>query len=103
MVKSMLKFYKLFLIILFIFINLYLYSKNQVRIKDITIIEGLKDNQLMGFGIVTGLSGKGDTKSFKMTQKMLGNLAINYGFNIEPDDINSKNIASVLVTANIGP
>ena len=83
--------------------NYILFCKNPVRIKDITIIDGLKDNQLMGFGLVTGLQGRGDSKGFKLTQKMLQNLAINHGFNIDENDINSKNIAAVLVTAVVGP
>jgi flagellar P-ring protein precursor FlgI len=77
-------------------------AKNPVRIKDIANIQGVRDNQLMGFGLVTGLQGKGDTQSFKLTQKMLLNLSSNYGFDIKETDIKSKNIAAVMVIANIG-
>jgi flagellar P-ring protein precursor FlgI len=56
----------------------------------------------MGFGLVTGLQGRGDTQSFKLTQKMLLNLSSNYGFDIKETDIKSKNIAAVMVIANIG-
>ncbi len=98
------KFYKyIFLIILILIINLFIYPKNQVRIKDIVIIDGLRENQLMGFGLVTGLNGRGDSARFKFTGKMLQNLATNHGYNVSIDDLNSKNVASVLVTAKIGP
>lgn len=78
-------------------------GKNPVRIKDIAIIKGLRDNQLSGFGLVIGLQGNGDGKAFTLTKKMLANLAVNHGYAITSDDISSKNIAAVLVTANIGP
>jgi flagellar P-ring protein precursor FlgI len=78
-----------------------LFSKSPVRIKDIAIIDGIRNNQLTGFGLVTGLQGKGDTKTFKLTQKMLNNLALNHGFDIKEIDINSKNVATVLVTCNL--
>ena len=77
-------------------------AKNPVRIKDIAIIQGVRDNQLMGFGLITGLQGKGDTSSFKLTQKMLLNLSANYGFDINESDLKSKNIAAVMVIANVG-
>jgi flagellar P-ring protein precursor FlgI len=78
-------------------------AKSPVRIKDIATIRGLKDNQLMGFGLITGLNGKGDSKSFKLTQKMTANLASNFGFKVSEEDIKSKNVAAVMVTANISP
>ena len=74
-----------------------------VRIKDIVTIQGLQDNQLMGIGLVTGLGGNGDSKSFRLTQTMIANLAANFGFDINEEDVQSKNVAAVMVTANIGP
>lgn len=95
--------YKTVLLIIMIAIVTNLFAKSPVRIKDIATIRGLKDNQLMGFGLITGLSGKGDSKSFKLTQKMTANLASNFGFKISEEDIKSKNVAAVMVTANISP
>ncbi len=98
------KFYKFFIILIIIFlINNALFSKNQVRIKDIVVIDGLRENQLMGIGLITGLNGRGDSNNFKLTSKMLLNLAVNHGYNINSDDLKSKNVASVLVTAQVGP
>ena len=98
------KFYKFFILLsTLIFINFNLFSKNQVRIKDIILIDGLRENQLMGIGLITGLNGRGDSNNFKLTGKMLLNLAANHGYNINSDDLKSKNVASVLVTAKVGP
>ena len=104
MERFILKFKKtcIFLIIIF-FINYIILSKNQVRIKDIVLIDGLRENQLMGIGLITGLNGRGDSNNFKLTGKMLLNLAANHGYNISADDLRSKNVASVLVTAKVGP
>jgi flagellar P-ring protein FlgI len=100
----MLNYNKLILTLIIIFFALSaLYpAKNPVRIKDIAVIQGIRDNQLMGFGLVTGLQGKGDSGTFKLTQKMLLNLSANYGFDIKETDIKSKNIAAVLVIGTIG-
>ncbi|HOL56339.1 MAG TPA: flagellar basal body P-ring protein FlgI [Spirochaetota bacterium] len=94
--------YRIFLILLSIFFNINIFSREAVRIKDIAIIQGLRDNQLMGFGLVTGIAGKGDSKTFRLTHKMIMNLANNYGFEITEDDIRSKNIAAVIVIATVG-
>jgi len=67
-----------------------------VKLRDISYVDGLKENQLMGFGIVVGLPGTGDTRS-ALTKTSLRNLLKNMG--IEGDDIGSKNTAAVMVTA----
>ncbi|MBN2546143.1 MAG: flagellar basal body P-ring protein FlgI [Spirochaetes bacterium] len=92
-----------FILFFILLLNIFIYSKVPVRIKDISNIEGIRENQLMGFGLVTGLQGTGDSKSFKLTKNMLKNLALNHGYNITESDIESKNIAAVLVTSKIAP
>ena len=87
---------------LFMGVVVFVYPKNPVKIKDLATIQGVRENQLMGIGLVTGLQGLGDSKDFKLTKKMVTNLTVNYGFDIKEDEIRSKNVASVLVTANIG-
>lgn len=100
----MLKCYRnIIIIILLTIVSFFLYSKSSVRIKDITTIQGIRENQLTGFGLVSGLSGNGDSKGFNLTKKMLQHLAENYGFTLTTDDINSKNIAAVLVTCTVKP
>ncbi len=88
-------------LIFYISILISLNAATPVRIKDITTVSGIRENMLMGMGIVTGLGGKGDSKSFGMTQKMFQNLIANYGFDIDLNDLKSKNIAGVVVTARV--
>ncbi|HBD95132.1 MAG: hypothetical protein A2015_06325 [Spirochaetes bacterium GWF1_31_7] len=93
------KLLKLISISAFIFFNFFVYSVTPVRIKDIAVIQGLKENQLTGIGLVTGLKGQGDSPKFELTRKMLYNFTSNFGFNIKETDVNSKNVAAVVVTA----
>ena len=70
------------------------------RLKDIADIEGVRGNQLFGYGIVVGLNGTGDGK-VDFTMKSLANLMEKMGVKIEPKDIKVKNVASVMVTATL--
>lgn len=91
--------YTLFLtIIIIIFFVLPLFSEVPVKIKELVSIDGLKENQVYGYGLVIGLQGTGDSK-VKLTQSSLSNVLKNLGLNDE--NINSKNIAAVLVTATL--
>jgi len=71
-----------------------------VRLLDISTIDGLKVNQVVGYGIVVGLPGSGDSKS-SLTSSSLKNLLKSMG--MESDDIASKNTAAVIVTAQLPP
>ncbi|PJZ64226.1 flagellar biosynthesis protein FlgI [Leptospira wolffii] len=75
-------------------------SAAEVRLKDLAKIEGIRDNQITGYGIVVGLPGTGDTKT-PMTSESMKNYLKNLGVdaNLKPEQ--TKNIASVLITANI--
>lgn len=70
------------------------------RIKDLAIVEGGRDNQLVGYGIVVGLAGDGDSNS-ATTLQSIANALQGQGLSIRPDDIKSKNAAAVMLTANI--
>ncbi|EKE03826.1 MAG: Strongly similar to flagellar P-ring protein [uncultured bacterium] len=72
----------------------------RVRIKDITHIEGIRDNQLVGYGVVVGLPGTGDnSKSTQITnQALLSNLGMVIN---SSNDIKKGNAAAVIITANI--
>ncbi len=72
------------------------------RIKDITSIGGVRDNQLVGYGIVTGLAGTGDSK-LDFTNAGLANVLKHFDIKVAPEAIKSKNVAAVMLTANIGP
>jgi len=73
------------------------------RIKDVASIQGVRENYLFGYGLVVGLQGSGDKQTFTFTIQLAKNVFEKLGTIITPDDFISKNIASVLVTANIRP
>ncbi len=75
------------------------HAEVSVKIKDISFIDGLKENQVYGYGLVVGLQGTGDTKKSPLTKSSLKNLLKNLG--MEGDDITSANTAAVLVTARL--
>ncbi len=68
------------------------------RIKDLTNIRGVRENQLIGYGLVVGLNGTGDSK-VEYTSKSLSRLLDSVGMKIEDKEIASKNVAAVVVTA----
>jgi len=71
------------------------------RIKDIAYVQGVRDNFLFGYGLVIGLQGSGDKIDF--TKNLAKNVFEKLGVVITVADFDTKNIASVLVTANIRP
>ena len=79
----------------------HLFSDITVKLRDIAFIDGLKENQVLGFGLVVGLQGTGDSKSV-LIQSSLKNLLKNLGF-AEDENFKSKNIAAVLLTAKLPP
>ncbi len=71
------------------------------RIKDLTVIEGDRDNQLVGYGLVVGLAGDGDSNP-QATLHSVANVLQRYGITVSPgQDITAKNAAAVMVTADI--
>ena len=83
-------------------IFLLLLSLHAEKIKDISSIVGVRDNQLIGYGLVVGLNGSGDSSS-KFTNQTLSNLLKNVNVKLDPKDIKSKNVAAVMVTATLPP
>lgn len=76
-------------------------SLSASRIKDITIVEGGRDNQLVGYGLVAGLAGVGDSNSIGMLHGVV-NLLQRYGITENVQNLTTKNTAAVMVTADIG-
>jgi flagellar P-ring protein precursor FlgI len=74
-----------------------------VRIKDIASIRGARANQLLGIGIVTGLSGKGDSPTLALTKSSVANLLSHFGIEVSAQDIKSKNCAIVTVSLEVPP
>ncbi len=74
------------------------------KVKDLAQVDGVRSNQLIGFGLVGGLTGTGDDpKSAPYTAEAIANLLGSQGFNVEAARINVKNFAAVLVTADLPP
>lgn len=71
------------------------------RIKDIAFVEGVRANQLVGYGLIVGLNGSGDKTSAKYTTQSVANMLNRMGMKLEPKDIKVKNTAAVLVTAEL--
>lgn len=74
-----------------------------VRVKDLGRFLGWRDNVLVGYGIVTGLSGSGDSPRNEVTQQALRNVLSRFGAEFGPDQVRSRNVAAVMVTATLPP
>jgi flagellar P-ring protein precursor FlgI len=76
-----------------------------VRIKDIAALQGVRDNQLVGYGLVVGLQNTGDTlRNSTFTQQALQSMLDRLGVNVRGDgNMRTLNVAAVLVTANLPP
>ena len=74
-----------------------------VRIKDIANIKGVRENQLVGYGLVVGLNGTGDDDDLKYTIQSLAALLQKMGVTVRAEDIESENVAAVMVTAILPP
>lgn len=71
------------------------------KIGDIANIVGVRDNQLIGYGLVVGLNGSGDKSASKFTMQSIANMLESVNVKVSPSDIKSKNIAAVMVTATL--
>jgi flagellar P-ring protein precursor FlgI len=71
-----------------------------VRLRDLVMVAGARDNQLVGYGLVVGLAGDGD-KDPVYTQQTIANMLRRYGLNVPATTLSAKNVAVVMVTANI--
>ncbi|QCI19904.1 MAG: flagellar basal body P-ring protein FlgI [Buchnera aphidicola (Brevicoryne brassicae)] len=90
--------------IIFIFISLP-FSTYAEKIRDLTSIQGIRDNQLIGYGLIVGLDGTGDQSTqAPFTNQSLNNMLSQLGVAIPPDiNMHLKNVAAVIVTANLPP
>ncbi|AAR36439.1 flagellar basal body P-ring protein FlgI [Geobacter sulfurreducens] len=74
-----------------------------IRIKDIASFDGVRDNQLIGYGLIVGLNGTGDSDQTKFPVQSLANVLERMGITVNRDDIKVKNVAAVMVTAELPP
>jgi len=75
----------------------------QVPLKGLGRFGGWRDNALIGYGLVTGLSGSGDTRRSGVTRQAMRNILSRLGTNVADDQISSRNVAVVMVTAVLPP
>jgi len=75
----------------------------EVRIKDIARFRGVRANQLMGYGLVVGLAGTGDTQKTPFTATLMANAMRKFGTVVDPAAMNLKNVATVSITAELPP
>jgi len=76
-------------------------TKLELRLREVADLQGVRSNQLMGYGLVVGLKGTGDTTQAKFTAQTLSNLLGRQGVNIAPGNVQVKNVAAVMVTAEL--
>ncbi|MCF4166589.1 flagellar basal body P-ring protein FlgI [Zavarzinia compransoris] len=76
----------------------------QSRIKDIAAVQGVRDNMLVGYGLVVGLDGSGDSlRNAPFTKQSLEAMLERLGVNTRDSDMKTKNVAAVMVTAELPP
>ena len=73
------------------------------RIKELAAIKGIRENQLIGYGLVVGLNGTGDKEGVGFTKQALANMMEKMNIFVDSTQLKVKNIAAVMVTANIPP
>lgn len=87
-----------------ILLSLILASPSQaVRLKDMASVKGVRHNQLVGYGLVVGLDGTGDGSKAPFTSQAMINMLEHMGVHINPADLKVKNVAGVLITADLPP
>lgn len=72
-----------------------------VRVKDLGKLQGWRENALVGYGVVTGLAGTGDAPTNRSTKQALANVFSQFNMTIPPEQVQSRNVAVVMVTASL--
>ena len=77
---------------------------NPVRIKDLVEFDGVRSNDLVGYGLVVGLNGTGDgIRNAPFTEEIMSNILERLGVNVTGEQFRPKNVAAVFVTASLPP
>ena len=87
-------------VVMGLFMGLFSMSAFADRLKDMTSIAGVRSNQLVGYGVVVGLAGTGDGNS-GLTLQSLQSMVSQFGLVTDANNLNAKNVASVMVTAEM--
>ncbi len=75
----------------------------QARLKDIAAVQGVRGNQLVGYGLVVGLDGTGDGNGSTFTPQSVASMLQKFGITVSPGALQLKNVAAVMVTATLPP
>jgi flagellar P-ring protein FlgI len=78
-------------------------QSDAVRIKDLGKWSGWRENPLVGYGLVTGLAGTGDSPRSQATRQSIANMLQQFDLKLSPDQIASRNVAAVMITASLPP
>ena len=78
-------------------------AQGATRLKELVTLEGVRENQLMGYGLVVGLAGTGDRRQSVFPAQSLTNLLERMGLTVDPSTIQVKNTAAVMITATLPP
>jgi flagellar P-ring protein precursor FlgI len=80
-----------------------LLSAEGTRLKELASLEGVRDNQLMGYGLIVGLNATGDKRQTVFSAQALANILQRMGVSVNPTAITVRNMAAVMVTATLPP
>lgn len=72
-----------------------------VRVKELVEVQGVRDNDLFGYGLVVGLAGSGDTERILFTQQSIAGMLGRLGVRVSAADVRARNVAAVMVTARL--
>ncbi|MBI5542728.1 MAG: flagellar basal body P-ring protein FlgI [Deltaproteobacteria bacterium] len=73
------------------------------RIKELADVQGVRENELFGYGLVVGLAGTGDTERVFFTSQTIAGMLGRLGIRIDPNEVRVRNVAAVMVTARLPP
>ena len=94
--------WRVFLVLIVCLLNAPAYAA--VRVKDISTLQGVRDNQLIGYGLVVGLQGVGDTlRNAPFTEQAMQSMLDRLGINVRGTSLRTRNVAAVIVTADLPP
>jgi len=82
---------------------LFISDSQAARLKDMTSIKGVRENMLIGYGLVVGLNGTGDKGGSDFTLQSIENMLERQGVSVSKDDLTVKNVAAVMVTGKLPP
>ncbi len=78
-------------------------AAESIRVKDLGKLRGWRENPLVGYGIVTGLAGTGDSPTSRVTRQTLANVLSRFNLTVPAEQVQSRNVAVVLVSASLPP